>query len=151
MPWPAMPSWPRPSTPCKRWCDMRTCKGCGSATRKLDFPGPRCGQCWRTEKKRRGAAAHEQMVQKEYGLEPGEYEALYALQGGRCAICQHAMGLKVRLAVDHDHATGRVRGLTCKICNRLIGIAGDKPDLFIRGINYLNHPPYDELQRGKNE
>jgi hypothetical protein len=43
--------------------------------------------------------------------------ALLASQDGRCAICRSACGTGRRLAVDHDHATGRIRGLLCFRCN----------------------------------
>lgn len=125
---------------------VRACVDCGSTTRKLDFPGPRDGQCHRKVKRARSAASHDAMVGKVYGLEPGDYERLYAFQGGRCYICEHAQGKRIRLAVDHDHVTGEVRGLLCKICNRLLGIAGDKPDLFQRGIAYLAAPPYRRMK-----
>jgi Recombination endonuclease VII len=54
-------------------------------------------------------------------LEPGEYERRLAAQGGVCAI--HGCGAKPgkrRLDRDHDHATGRLRGLLCHRCNRMM-------------------------------
>ena len=69
----------------------------------------------------RTAKAHERRVQRTYGLEPGQYEAMLASQGGRCAICGNRP-VKRRLAVDHDHITNRVRGLLCMRCNRALGM-----------------------------
>jgi len=69
----------------------------------------------------RTAKAYERHVQKTYGLEPGQYDALLSSQGGRCAICGNKP-VKRRLAVDHDHITGRVRGLLCMRCNRALGM-----------------------------
>lgn len=67
------------------------------------------------------ASAHEKRVQRVYGLKPGEYQAMLAAQDGRCAICRR-LPVTLRLAVDHDHETGAVRGLLCKRCNRALGM-----------------------------
>ena len=49
-----------------------------------------------------------------------EYDLLYAKQNGYCAICgKHQSQLRTRLAVDHDHSTGKIRGLLCFSCNTL--------------------------------
>ena len=54
---------------------------------------------------------------KQLGVTDAEYTRLLAAQGGGCAIC-HATPKTRRLHVDHDHASGKVRGLTCHRCNR---------------------------------
>lgn len=77
------------------------------------------------------------MVVKTYALEPGDYNILYTQQVGRCAICLWATGKARRLAVDHDHKTGRVRGLLCGPCNQFIGRMGDSPAAFLRAAAYL--------------
>jgi hypothetical protein len=69
-----------------------------------------------------------------YSVTPDEYRLLYVAQKGRCWICRTAKGIHPddpkargsrRLAIDHDHVTGQVRGLLCsggdKTCNRVIG------------------------------
>ena len=63
------------------------------------------------------ARAHARYVERTYGLEPGEYDRMLEAQDGRCAICGKQPRTK-RLSVDHDHNTGRVRGLLCQPCNR---------------------------------
>lgn len=70
--------------------------------------------------------AHDRYVQKTYGLEAGEYARLLAEQDGRCAICMKR-AVRRRLAVDHDHTTGRVRGLLCYFCNKYLGIWEQDP------------------------
>lgn len=89
----------------------------------------------------RADRAHELRVMRVYGLPEGGYAALYEAQGGRCAICQWATGRTKRLAVDHDHVTGEVRGLLCGPCNQTIGRLRDAPDAFDRAAAYLRNPP----------
>jgi len=55
-----------------------------------------------------------------------KYYKLFAKQGGRCAICRK-WPTKKPLCVDHDHKTGKVRGLLCASCNIRLGHWHDKP------------------------
>jgi hypothetical protein len=112
-------------------------------------PGPRCTTHWRAEVRRRKADAAERRNQNVYGLVKGEYARLYEFQGGRCAICRRATGKSKRLAVDHDHKTGEVRGLCCSICNRVIlGHSRDDVRFFLRCLAYLRRPPYKRMKEG---
>mgnify|MGYP001561240932 CR=1 FL=1 len=115
----------------------KSCKDCGSGTRKLPYPGPRCGQCHRAVKASRKDAAHELYVLKTYGLKAGQYQALYEAQGGVCFICRRATGKVRKLAVDHDHATGYVRGLLCKPCNSVLAHFRDDEAVAWRAYDYL--------------
>lgn len=74
-------------------------------------------------------------------------------QGERCAICNElprrlvAKTGKIReaLTVDHDHATGEVRGLLCGACNAALGCFNDDPMLIKAAIDYLaRHRPRDD-------
>jgi hypothetical protein len=84
---------------------------------------------------------------KKYGYQITEleYRALYRAQGGRCYVCRKAKGKARRLAVDHDHLTGEVRGLVCSgsltptTCNRLI--AYYNRDQLLRAADMLTDPP----------
>lgn len=81
-----------------------------------------------------------------YGITEEEYQALYKLQKGRCAIC--AKRRKV-LSVDHVHGQKgieSVRGLLCKECNRAIGALGDTAESVERALNYLK--AYEALTWG---
>jgi hypothetical protein len=91
--------------------------------------------------KRRSDTTHARHILVTYGITADEYLAIYEYQGGRCALCRRATGKTRRLAVDHCHATGRVRGLCCKFCNRLLGFARDSAEFFRRCADYLEHPP----------
>lgn len=73
------------------------------------------------------------------GIQPHEFDALWSNQDGCCAICSIEL---TRIGmhgahVDHDHATGRIRGLLCKRCNTALGMMRDSPDLLRRSIQYL--------------
>lgn len=60
-------------------------------------------------------------LKRKYGITPEQYDALFEMQAGVCALCQKSEPNR-RLAVDHDHKTGAVRGLLCTACNRTLGI-----------------------------
>ncbi len=73
-----------------------------------------------------------------YGVTLAEYDAMLEAQGGACAICGKAPGEEGRrLAVDHDHETGEVRGLLCGKCNQGIGCLQDSAELARRAMMYL--------------
>jgi hypothetical protein len=57
-------------------------------------------------------------------------------QGGKCGICGSVSNGK-RLAIDHDHETGRVRGLLCQQCNTALGLFKDQVELLKKAIDYL--------------
>jgi hypothetical protein len=84
---------------------------------------------------------HGKRITDVYGLTPEEYDRLLAFQGGACAICQNIPRTK-RLAVDHDHKSGAVRGLLCRSCNyKVLGGVKDSVDTLQRAITYLQDPP----------
>jgi hypothetical protein len=75
-------------------------------------------------------------LRTEYGITLAQYNAMLAAQNGGCAICA-GVDTKRRLAVDHDHATGVVRGILCENCNRGIGLFKDNPERLRRAVDYL--------------
>ena len=65
-------------------------------------------------------------LQHHYNITIEQYDELYLVQDGRCAICKtHSDNLNGPLHVDHSHVTGKVRGLLCLSCNRGIGFLKD--------------------------
>ena len=90
-----------------------------------------------------GGVAKARKRQKQYGLAPHEYKMLFDRQGGACAICAEPPTGK-DLAVDHDHITGRVRGLLCGRCNRAIGLFKDSIPTMGAAIAYLANSRIDE-------
>lgn len=87
-----------------------------------------------------GIKAHtKNHLARTYGMSIEEYNMRYTNQSGCCAICQkHQTELNHVLCVDHDHATGIIRGLLCKKCNLAIAFAEDNVDILRRMIRYLN-------------
>ena len=75
---------------------------------------------------------------RTYGLSSTDYATLLAKQGGGCAICGRlpARG-KRALNVDHDHTTGKIRGLLCDNCNNGLGLFRDNVDLLLAAGLYL--------------
>lgn len=76
----------------------------------------------------------------EFGLTIDDYNNMMSKQNNTCAICHEKgdMTKKYRqLSVDHDHTTGKVRGLLCSNCNFLLGHARDNIDILNNAINYL--------------
>lgn len=70
---------------------------------------------------------------RKYGLTVAELCSVLKTNGGMCAICSRRPGT----GIDHDHATGTVRGLLCNNCNAGLGMFGDNADVMIRAIDYV--------------
>ncbi len=75
-----------------------------------------------------------------YGLTPEAFEVLLQVQAGCCAICKSTL-CPERTDVDHDHVSGRVRGLLCHRCNTGIGLLGDSTDRLAAAVDYLRKQP----------
>ena len=77
-------------------------------------------------------------LQKTYGISLEEYNRKMAQQNCRCKIClTHQDNLKRAMCVDHDHETGKVRGLLCDTCNRSLGLLKDDINTLERALEYL--------------
>lgn len=77
-------------------------------------------------------------IKANYGLTREQWHEILANQGGRCAICltEEPKG-RGQWHVDHDHATGKVRGLLCARCNRGLGLFSDSLALLRATVSYL--------------
>lgn len=79
-------------------------------------------------------------TEQAHGLPLGGYAQMMAAQGGVCAICHEPPSLRP-LCVDHDHATGRIRGLLCTPCNHGLGFFKDDIHRLAGAMKYLVGPP----------
>jgi hypothetical protein len=75
---------------------------------------------------------------KQFGLTQEDYDKMLHSQNGHCAICGNGTnGNKKNFCVDHDHETGKVRGLLCHNCNVSVGLMKESPLLLRKAAEYL--------------
>lgn len=74
---------------------------------------------------------------KKYGINADQYDAILKEQNGVCAICQNPEPCNRLLAVDHCHATNKIRGLLCTNCNMAIGKFQDNIEYLKTAIEYM--------------
>jgi hypothetical protein len=128
---------------------VKRCPRCGQ-TKPLDAfvrnrasrdgLGSYCRPCHneigRVNLERRWGAQRFYHLKNRYGLTRAAFQELWKEQSGKCAICL----TRPAAHVDHDHATGRVRGLLCFNCNGGLGHFGDDPMRLAVAIAYLHRP-----------
>lgn len=140
----------------------KPCTRCGKAKTLAEYPRPKnnrkcqyliwtCRECLnKRSKARHHERKHEPDYRKQlhevqkrrrakkYGLSVDDVEAMLKAQDGKCAICgEKNSGNRINLYVDHDHKTGKVRGLLCHHCNTGIGQLGDDIRLVQAAVEYL--------------
>jgi hypothetical protein len=86
-----------------------------------------CNECHRDDTRNR-----------KYGITSASYDAMLEQQGGGCAVCHEACITGRRLAVDHEHASGQVRGLLCSRCNVAVGFLQESRVLARNVADYLD-------------
>lgn len=94
-------------------------------------PQSKCKECTKTDAniyrkenlEKKATVARKYHLNKKYGLTVEQYDEMLEKQNHRCAVCnKHEDDVKTRLAVDHNHITGEIRGLLCTYCNhRIVG------------------------------
>lgn len=90
--------------------------------------------------------AADKRLQREYQITLGEHQKVFKFQNYVCAMCKQPVPTgKPRLAVDHRHSDGLIRGLLCWKCNRAIGafhrFFPDTIEMFQAAFEYLRNPP----------
>lgn len=135
---------------------MKVCKKCNLSKTLNDFsksPSTKdrlrnwCRDCFaQYDKERRLTKSREYLKGRSlvrYWPGSGAEEALqkreelYAKQNGTCAICKRPEAICGTLNVDHDHSTGRVRGLLCTMCNKGLGEFRDQISDLEAAVSYL--------------
>jgi hypothetical protein len=105
------------------------CKACLAKNRRANYDRYRIKQ---------RLAERRWWLRTEYGLTIEDYDALLEKQGGACAVCQAPTGAQARrLHIDHDHETGKVRGLLCGPCNSALGLLREDPHILARMTSYI--------------
>jgi hypothetical protein len=72
-------------------------------------------------------------LKRRYGITEAEFDEMFVDQAGLCLAC----GKKKAEHVDHDHDTGKVRGLLCFTCNVALGNVGDDIGILLDLVDYL--------------
>ena len=138
------------------------CKACNLAEKALryrDNPSPARERMekWKRDNPQRYAARQagyrasgkkriydrRSHLKRKFGISREDYDQLLASQDGTCAICGRAPRDDIALHVDHEHGTGRIRGLLCFRCDNALGDFTDHPDLLVAAASYLGPVPKD--------
>ncbi len=99
--------------------------------------------------KRRERSGH---LMRKFGITIEQYDAMLAAQGGGCFICGRPPREDISLHVDHDHSTGKVRGILCFCCNNALADFQESPALLAKAASYMTaHDPVvqEEIQLGR--
>jgi hypothetical protein len=84
----------------------------------------------------------ERKLRKSYGIKSEDYDRMLIEQSGVCFICGEpetkiVKGRLIKLAVDHCHGTGEIRGLLCHSCNVALGLLKDDSALLRKAADYI--------------
>ena len=117
----------------------------------------KCEPCYRKELREKQSPErkeHERQKRREiriktrYGISINDYNILLIKQNNKCYGCNQLhleTDSKTRLNIDHNHTTGKVRGLLCSNCNSTLGYANDNITTLSNLILYLkDHGDYNE-------
>lgn len=98
-----------------------------------------CVECTNNLRNNKPEYWRDSYLRRKYGISKAEYDLMAEEQEYVCKICggnEVYRGLS-NLIVDHDHATGKVRGLLCEKCNLMLGAARDTPAILRLAAEYL--------------
>ncbi len=117
------------------------CKDCLSDAHKLWRQKPGVKQEILKRRHRwliaKGPEQNDRRYRKTYGISLETYDRMFQAQGGVCAICHCPERFGRRLAVDHCHTTGKVRGLLCSAHNTGLGLFQDSLLTMENAVEYL--------------
>ena len=144
------------------------CKACFRARAKARYPAVReraieRARRWQAENREQFLATQRRLKQspegrrknragylwRKYGITLEEYEDRLEAQGGVCGICGRPPTARIALHVDHEHTTGRIRGLLCFRCNNALGDFDDDHDRLVAALVYLGPRRQDPAVRAR--
>lgn len=91
-----------------------------------------------TPKNKKIAAHRRSHMKTTYELTELEYQTLMTEQDGKCAICLDEFGDRKDVMIDHNHETGKVRGLLCRSCNTGLGFFKDSELILFFAQKYIH-------------
>lgn len=108
------------------------CKDCNSR---------KCSEWLQSPKGRR--YQRRRNLASRFNITPADYERMFVAQGGVCFVCKkpetrNFKGRVCPLAIDHDHATGKIRALLCHACNKALGFSNDDSSLLRLLADYID-------------
>jgi hypothetical protein len=104
---------------------------------RTDNRGSYCKDCLRNKDQKGYEASRVAALAKKYNIPRDAYTTMVASQDNKCAVCGEQCRSGRRLAVDHCHKSGKVRGLLCRSCNVGLGHFKDDPKLLLLAAKYL--------------
>ena len=121
------------------------CRKCHNAANRVWRAGNRKSQSFYFKGYRRNCKSKyfSAKYRRKYGISYEQYEVMFRDQGGVCRVCgkpdTHTTksGIQRRLAVDHNHNTGEVRGLLCQRCNQALGLLRENPVAIKSLLEYI--------------
>lgn len=111
----------------RKTCRRRTCKAC---------VGVRFNERRAANPQRHARASRRWTIRTKYGISEEQFDRILANQEGQCRVCWTLL-YPANTNIDHDHKSGRVRGLLCFNCNVAIGHFRDNPALMERAAGYI--------------
>jgi len=93
------------------------------------------------ESGRKAEWSRNSYLKRTFGMTQTDYEAMLESQGGGCALCHRPPSRKISLHIDHDHKTGRIRGLLCGSCNNGIGLLQEDEEVLLRALDHVRSDP----------
>ena len=122
----------------------RVCANMGKMLHENRNKGKRDSYQREYRSKANGYYAYINQIYTVYKIREGDLRLIEDRQVGCCAICGDSLifpdkPTKSTFHIDHCHTTGRVRGVLCVHCNRLLGVAKESIDILQKAIKYLQH------------
>ena len=123
------------------WC--KPCVSTYNKIRKANYSPERVEQLKQMERAYRQSKPYKDYdwsrhIAKKFGISEFQYNEMQIAQKNCCQICSiNQKDSKRRFAIDHNHSTGKIRGLLCQTCNQAIGMLKENKDILYSAIKYL--------------